>query len=297
MTPAAWRNGESGAENTMTRTTLSTLVGRIALAAAFALAAAAPTTALAQSQSDPWKFRAEIYLWFPSIDGQFNFPPGTGGTSASVDASQYLGALQFAFMGNFEARKGRWGALTDFIYLDFEKDKSGTRDFVLSGPGGRIQIPAGVAGSADLRLRGWVWSLAGTYGLIQRPRYDLQALGGFRYLKIDTDFNWVLTGNIGGLPPQTVVGSTSAKPDYWDGIIGVRGRAKLGDSKWFASYYLDVGTGQSDLTWQGIIGIGYAFDWGEIRAAYRYLDYRFPSSSAIQDMSFGGPAVSVGFTW
>jgi opacity protein-like surface antigen len=281
----------------MIRAMTSTQLWRAALAAAFVLAAAAPTAALAQSKPDDWKFRAEIYLWFPSVDGQIDFPANTGGTSASVDASQYLESLQFAFMGNFEARKGRWGGLTDFIYLDFEKDKSGTRDFVLSGPGGRIQIPAGAAAAADFRLRGWVWGLAGTYSLIQRPRYDMQVLGGFRYLKIDTSFNWVLTGNIGALPPQTVLGSTSTKPDYWDGIVGVRGRAKLGDGKWFASYYLDVGTGQSDLTWQGIIGIGYAFDWGEIRAAYRYLDYQFPSSSAIKDLSFGGPALSVGFTW
>ena len=281
----------------MTRAMIFVKLWRASLAAAFGLAVATPTAALAQSQTADWKYRAEIYLWFPSVDGEIDFPANSDGTSASVDASDYLSALQFAFMGNFEARKGRWGALTDFIYLDFEKDKSGTRDFVLSGPGGRIQIPAGVAGSANLRLRGWEWSLAGTYSLIQRPRYDLQVLGGFRYLKINTDFNWVITGNVGALPPQTVQGGVSVKPDYWDGIVGVRGRAKLGDGKWFASYYLDVGTGESDLTWQGVLGIGYAFDWGEIRAAYRYLGYRFPSGNALEDLSFGGPAVSVGFTW
>jgi len=28
--------------------------------------------------------------------------------------------------------------------------------------------------------------------------------------------------------------------------------------KWFVPYYLDVGTGESDLTWQAMGGIGYS---------------------------------------
>ena len=142
-----------------------------------------------------------------------DFPASPGGAGASVDASDYLGALQFAFMGNFAARKGRWGALTDLIYLDFAKEKSGTRDLALTGPGGRIQIPVGASALADLRLRGWQWTLVGTYSAIQRPRYDLEVLGGFRYLKLDGAVDWRLVGNIGSLPPQVRAGSSAAKPE------------------------------------------------------------------------------------
>ena len=67
--------------------------------------------------------------------------------------------------------------------------------------------------------------------------------------------------------------------------------------EWFVPYYLDVGTGQSELTWQAIGGIGYAFKWGQVIAAWRYLDYKFKSDSAIQSLNFSGPAVGVAFNW
>ena len=62
-------------------------------------------------------------------------------------------------------------------------------------------------------------------------------------------------------------------------------------------YYFDVGTGQSELTWQAIGGIGYAFKWGQVIAAWRYIDYKFKSDSPIQNLNFSGPAVGVAFNW
>jgi len=277
--------------------TVPVRAGFVARAAVFAVAAAAPGAALAQSQADDWKFRAQIYLWAPSISGQTNFPVSTGGYAVNADFSDVLENLEFAFMGTLEARQGRWGVLTDFIYLNFRSDKSATRDLTISGPGGVIQIPANATADANLGLRGWQWALAGTYALIDRPGYELQALGGLRMLKMDTSLSWNFTSNIGGLPPTVRSGSAIDKSTWWDAIIGVRGRANLGDSKWFVPYYLDVGTGETDLTWQAMAGIGYAFRWGEITAAYRHLSYDFASNDALKDLSFSGPLVSVGFSW
>ena len=62
-------------------------------------------------------------------------------------------------------------------------------------------------------------------------------------------------------------------------------------------YYVDVGTGDSDLTWQGIVGIGYAFSWGEVIAAWRYLDYDFKSGQKIESVNLNGPAIGVAFHW
>jgi len=49
--------------------------------------------------------------------------------------------------------------------------------------------------------------------------------------------------------------------------------------------------------WQAITGIGYSFGAIQVLAAYRYLDYKFKSSSPIQGLFFGGPGVSLGVTW
>lgn len=267
-----------------------------ALALAAALLVAGPASAADLTEGE-WKFRAQIYGWFPSINATTQFPPPANGGTANVDVSNYMDSLQFAFMGGLEARKGKLGVITDYIYLSFDADKSGTRDLTLTGPLGRVELPVGATAAVDIDLRGWAWMLAGTYTAIETPRYEMQVLGGLRYLKMDTTLGWRLNGNIGSLPPVLVSGATTSKPDYWDAIVGVRGRAMLGEGKWFMPYYFDVGTGQSDLTWQAMVGVGYAFAWGDVIAAYRHLDYDFDSSSTLRDLSFTGPAIAVAFRW
>ncbi|MEN8243787.1 MAG: hypothetical protein ABFS43_02665 [Thermodesulfobacteriota bacterium] len=81
-------------------------------------------------------------------------------------------------------------------------------------------------------------------------------------------------------------------------IFGVRGRFAFGSKKaLFVPYYLDLGFGESDITWQGVAGLGYAFGWGEIVAAWRYLYYDMSSGSAIDEISFSGPEAGVTFRW
>ena len=270
------------------------------VAAAALAAACVPTSAIAQPQDDAWQFRGQIYLWLPSVGGKTTFPPSGGDSGAVVDFSDYfsLSNLQGTFMGALEARKGRWGLVTDLIYLDFEERKSGTRDFSLNlGPGGIVELPAGASADATLGLRGWEWTLAGTYTAIRRPQYELNVLGGVRYLKVDVSLDWKLGGNIGSLPPGSIEGATAVKPDYWDAIVGVRGRYQFGQSRWFVPFHFDIGTGESDLTWQATAAIGYAFDWGEVMAGYRHVGYDFASNSPIERLTFTGPAASVAFRW
>lgn len=258
-------------------------------------------TAMAQSPAQfaaegDWKFRAQIYGWFPGVSGETIFPPpSTGGASLGLEASDYLKALHFVFMGGLEARKGRYGLLTDYIYLDFKANRSRSGDFSLTGPGGHLTIPADALADVGLRLRGWSWSAAGTYALIDKPSYELQAVGGVRLLKIDTTANWNITGNVASLPSASLQGAATVKPAVWDAIVGVKGRAQLGQGRWFAPYYIDIGTGESDFTWQAMGGVGYAFDWGEVVGSYRHLDYRFGQASGMQSLTFSGPAVSFAF--
>jgi hypothetical protein len=73
------------------------------------------------------------------------------------------------------------------------------------------------------------------------------------------------------------------------------GGAASGDVSTCAITRLAPGTGDSDLTWQGIAGVGYAFKGGEIIAAWRYLDYVFKSGKSIESLHFSGPGVGVAF--
>ena len=76
------------------------------------------------------------------------------------------------------------------------------------------------------------------------------------------------------------------------------GRFAFGPQReWFVPYYVDVGTGESDLTWQIFGGLGYAFKWGDVLVGWRYLDYEFKSGSRLEDANLNGPMIGLGFHW
>ena len=82
---------------------------------------------------------------------------------------------------------------------------------------------------------------------------------------------------------------------FLDGIVGARARIALGDGKrWVVPLYVDLGLGDSDFTFQGIAGLGYAFSWCEIAAGWRYLYYDL-SDKAIEDFSLSGPEIAFTF--
>ena len=76
--------------------------------------------------------------------------------------------------------------------------------------------------------------------------------------------------------------------DVWDAFIGFKGNISLGD-RWFIPSYADVGTGDSDFTWQATAGIAYkAADWADIALVYRYLAWDL-GGDVIDDLDFSGP--------
>jgi len=114
----------------------------------------------------------------------------------------------------------------------------------------------------QVKLSGVLWELAGGYTVARGGNSSLDVLAGFRHLGIEAKTDWQLsiTDNVSGGPSP--VRRASARVDLWDAIIGIRGTVGLGDSRWAIPYYLDVGTGDSALTWQGVAGIEYRYGWG-----------------------------------
>ena len=265
-----------------------------AAVACLALAGALPLAAQAQAQaaSDTWQFDATIYGWFPAIGGSTSFPAGNGGPSLDVSARQVIDALKFAFMGSLEAKRGQWGLWNDLVYADFGADKSGTRDFSV----GQQNLPVGVTADLGLDIKSWIWTVAGTYSLAATPAGTMDLLAGARLLDMDQTLRWTFNGNIAGQPLLPRTGSARVSVSNWDAVVGVKGRANLGnDGTWFIPYYLDAGGGESRLTWQIIGGVGYQFGWGALLATWRYLDYNFKSSSKVDSIDFNGIALGATF--
>lgn len=251
---------------------------------------AAPAT---EDASDDWAWAATVYLWLPSLGGETAFPSDNGGQPIDVDMSKVLDSLNFAFMGALDGRKGRWGVGTDLIYLDLSASKKASRGFNI---GGLDKLPVNVSAKVDLGLTGWLWTLTGNYAVIEHDNYTMRALAGARALDLAETVDWELTGDVAALPPQERSGSGRASDTQWDAIVGVKGRATIGAEKnWYVPYYFDIGAGESDLTWQGMAGVGYSFDTIDVVGVWRYLDYDLGRSVPIQSINFNGPALGVTF--
>jgi hypothetical protein len=248
------------------------------------LASALPATATAASGSDKWEYEAMIYLWGATIDATTQ----TGG-DIDISFNDIIDNLDMTFMGTFGAHKGKWSLLADTIYMDLSQSDGGSETIPILG--GRFDVTRTV--DVDIDMKAWITSLGAGYNVVDNERATLDLVGGARYFWLDVETKLNLSRK-GEFLQTSRKKKVSDSDHVWDGIVGVRGEYKIND-KWSMPYYADVGTGQSDLTWQAMAGIGYNFKWGDVLLAYRYLDYNFDSDFLLDDMNISGPALGARF--
>ena len=236
-------------------------------------------TADVQMADNEWEYRASVYFFAPSIKGST-----AAGSDIDVGFDTLLDNLNMTFMGAFEVRKSKWSALADVLYLNVGAN-DGAR-VPVTGPLGRTR---GLKADASLKVRGWILSFLGGYNLRDDEKLFLDLIAGVRYLEMKNEFELGLQSRRFGNATEIAAGAV-----IWDGVAGVRGRAKL-DGNWYLPFHLDIGTGDSDLTWQAAGGVGYGFDWGDVSLTYRYMEWDFGSSSEIEDISFSGPQLTAAF--
>jgi hypothetical protein len=248
----------------------------------------------ANGEIDRWGFQASFNLYMPTISGATNFPPSGGGGGAGISMEQILESLNFAFMGSMEARRGDWALLTDVIYMDLGNSKTTSRSLSING----APLPVGANADTQFDFRGWEWTLAGSHRLIASADVTVDLLAGVRLLNLKTALAWTITGNVGAVAVPDRIGDRDSHLQNWDAIVGVKGRIVLGSSlKWFAPYYFDIGGGESDRTLQAMVGVGYAFKWGDTTIAWRYLDYSIGADTVVRDLNLDGPSISAIFHW
>lgn len=245
-----------------------------------AIALMMPVTVAAQTREDSRAWRAIVYGWFPAISGATSLAAGGGGSGGdsdvTIDPGDILDALDFVFMGQLERRGRRWGGFADLVYLEFSESAAAVR--CSASP------PLEASLDAELELDGFALTVAASYTAIERPGLELLALGGARLLDIETALAWSLTGGIAARPPRSASGDVEARQDHIDAIVGMRGRVNLGASHWSVPFYIDIGGGDSDSTWQTLLGLAYYFDWGELTLAHRLLEYDFEQSAIMHEL-------------
>ena len=247
-----------------------------------------------------WRFAIGPYLWLPNVSGALRFSgsSSTGGGRLDVGTGpdSYLQNLQFLLMLQAEASKGNWTILADAAYLDFSHQET-TVNAVGAGNGAAVGIPRNVETGAGSSLRGGLFGLAGAYTALHVPWGTIEPLGGLRYLNLSASANWTLSATFTGQGATLArEGSLSQTANIVDGIIGVRGRIRLGDSdRWYLPYYFDVGTGSSRYTVQASGGAAYAAKWGDVQLTYRYLTYQLGDNDLVQKLTLKGPMLSAVF--
>jgi hypothetical protein len=267
---------------------------RALVPATLTLLLAAPLPVTAQSADDKWQFSIMPYLWLPTIDGTIKYrtPYGSPEVDVKANPGDYLSEVEMAGMLAFEARKGKWLVYSDITYMKLSDDSSSVRsiNFNPGLPPNPVSTTLNSGTSTDVYAT--IWTVAGGYNFVQGPKASLDLIAGARYLHLKATTDWRLTATVtdpvgGGVFPAS--GSVTDSGDVWDGIVGVKGRLKLGEGSWFVPYYLDGGAGGSQFTWQAQTGIGYAFRWGDLILGYRYLAWeQDDNNKTIQDLKLYG---------
>ena len=267
----------------------------VALVALLPVAAAHAQSADTMSGTgSDWRYGLSVYGYFPSLSGASSTPTSPGGPTIDVSAGSIVDALKFTFMGSFAANNGRYGFFTDFIYLNLGGSKQGDRDFTIN----QAPIPASTSADLSWDLKGVLWTLGGEYRVSSDPRLNLNLLAGTRMLSLKPSLSWNIQGDLGPIGAASRSGSSETSEVLWDGIVGAKGRYALGDSgRWSVPFYVDVGTGESKLTWQAGLGVSYGYSWGEITGMWRYVYYDMKSGSTIENLRFNGPMVGATWRW
>ena len=141
-------------------------------------------------------------------------------------------------------------------------------------------------------MQAWVLHFAGGYELHSEGKSRLDLVAGVRYLDLDMDLFLELQ-SLGPGQSRTIAESHTA----WNGIIGLKGTASLGE-RWYLPYYIDIGAGESDVTLQAALGIGFQAGriW-DVALVYRHLEWDLDSTRVIDDIDFSGPTLGVVFRW
>ncbi len=232
---------------------------------------AGQTTQGQDLDTERWQLRVTPYLWAAGVDGHLKVRD----TKVDVDVPfrDVWDSLDFAAMAHIEAQKGRWGLLSDVIYLALSTEKD-----------------LNVA-NARLDLDTWIVEFGGFYRLVdwsgdRRLPMSLDVLLGGRYWNVDADLR---------VGPLRRDGDAS----WVDPFVGLRWTGELTD--WFSLYARgDVGgfgiyDDASKFTWSADGGAAFKLSQCvTVLAGYRALNIdKHGHQDLAANLTFAGPVLGL----
>ncbi len=216
-------------------------------------------------ESNAWKNEVLIYGWLPSISATTPIP----NTGETIDAEDIIDNLKMVFLGGYSGRNDTWSLFADVIYMDIGDSKSHT-------------FPNKDVAHVELDMKTLLINAGVGYSLVNTQDGLLDVTAGVRYMDLEADLTADLVRNR----------NLSGSEDFTDFFIGIRGYKNI-NANWYIPYEADIGTGDSKQSWQVFAGLGYRYDWGDVKLGYRYLEYDMEDDAIVEDLSLSGAVLGV----
>ncbi len=222
-------------------------------------------------ETSGWQNELTIYGWLPTINMDTRW--GSGSSDTSDMMSDIIDDLKMVFIGTYATRYDKWSFVADVMYIDLGDSETGTHTF----PGGET-----AEATIDMDIKSLLVTTGVGYNIVQTDNNILDVVAGVRYMDLEVD----ISSDHPRHPGQ------SASDDILDGIIGLRGAYNFNEN-WYMPYEADIGTGDSELTYQLFAGVGYKYDWGDIKLGYRYIGYEMDDNMIIDNLDLSGAVLGV----
>jgi hypothetical protein len=281
------------------RTSIAAFAAVLAIAA-LAVPRRAAAQIFAEPEGDHWAAAVALNPWLPTVNGDLKYDfsnvEGPGGDfNIKIGPNDYLTHLKFALPMVIDVRNQQWSVLTDVTYANLSQDT----DLTAVRPAGGIPITVTGNLKTTTNFKGLLWTEAFGWTLMGHPSGSfLDMIVGVRYFGLKSETSWHLQAAVEGPGGNQVVlardGKASHNPNLWDGIFGVRGKAQLGEH-FYLPYYVDIGTGNSKVTWQGQLGVAWAPGKMEFALCYKHMSWAQKDDKFLQGLRLGGPQLSIGY--
>lgn len=239
--------------------------------------------------ADEWRFEVTPYLWGPGVTSSLFYNDRYLNT-AKLSTSDVLGDLKSGGMITAEAHYGRWGIFGDLVSATLQT--TGNSNISIRPPqsGGAV-VPVNAANKVTLQQN--MITGAATYTVLSNQNIYVDGLLGARGIMATATVSADLSafGYSRGLVDSKSVSTL-------DPIVGFKGRYRIVDSTWYIPFYADIGGGggTTNMTWQGILGVGKTFErWVDISLAYRAMYYDMKGDGLLQKTTFKGPQLAATF--
>jgi hypothetical protein len=231
-----------------------------------------PAAAPQSSSGAGWEFTVSPYFFLASLDGTI----GAVGQQAEVNARfrDLFRNLDFAIMGQVEARKGNWSILGDAMYMSLS---------------GERVTPNPLFGDIEVEVKETIIEPAVAYRVLKVERGSIDLIGGVRF--------WHVKPHITFQPRILPLVDVEESKIWADPIVGARGTASLSPRVFLQGRFDVGGFGvSSDFTGQVFGGLGFQVKPRvALVGGYRYLRVDYANEGFIFRTAMSGIVLGAKF--